>query len=62
MSSIVLVLSALFFIMILLSGIIVELLKIRRTLESIERSGQLSAGLHPDTGKPSKQKVQQLSV
>ena len=48
------VLLFLFLILILLSSVIIELLKIRRKVESIERLTQLSVGAGAETGTPSK--------
>ena len=42
----------LFLIVILIACGILELLKIRRTLQSIELSGRLSAGVIPEIKKP----------
>ena len=42
----------LFLILILIACGILELLKIRKTLQSIELSGRLSAGVNPEIKKP----------
>ena len=42
----------LFLILILLACVIIEVLKIRKTLQSIELSGRLSAGVNPEIRNP----------